>query len=165
MPTKLASTFAFCAAALSGAALLPVSASAEENSVEIGALTCRQTDRTNLVVFSEATFDCTFDPTNGENEKYNGKTTKIGVDLTAYKVETLIWYVFAPSADHNPGALQGDYGGASVDAAVGVGGGVHVLVGGLQRSFTLQPAAVSGQTGVGIAAGIEAFELTYTPNQ
>ncbi|QIE54912.1 DUF992 domain-containing protein [Pikeienuella piscinae] len=165
MPMKFASAFAISAAALAGAALAPVVVSAEENDVEIGTLTCRQIDRTNLVVFSEATFDCTFDPTSGENEKYKGKTTKVGVDLTAYKVETLLWYVFAPSADHAPGALQGDYGGASVDATVGVGGGVRVLVGGFERSFTLQPASVSGQTGVGIAAGIEAFELTYMPDQ
>ncbi|MEM7526025.1 MAG: DUF992 domain-containing protein [Pseudomonadota bacterium] len=149
------------AAATTAAATLfaPIAASAQ--SVEIGQLTCRQTDRTNLVFFSEAKFACVFDPVEGPNERYSGAVSKIGVDLSTSKVETMVWYVFAPADSARPGALEGSYGGASADAALGVGVGARVLVGGLDRSFALQPAAVSGSEGVGIAAGIEQFDLTF----
>ena len=148
-------------AALVAAAILaaaPVAASAADD-IEIGQLTCRQTDRTNLILFSEAKFACTFDPADGPNEIYRGEVDKVGVDLTSDKVETIVWYVFAPSADTEPGALAGDYYGVSADASLGAGVGAKVLVGGFERSFTLQPAAVSGTRGLGLAAGIEQFKL------
>lgn len=145
-------------AAFSAVVLLAPAAIAQ--SVEIGQLTCRQTDRTNLVLFSSAEFSCTFDPTEGPNERYTGKARKIGVDLSTSKVETMVWYVFAPSNGVASGALAGTYLGASADAALGAGAGARVLVGGFQDSFTLQPAAFSGVEGVGIAAGLEEFALT-----
>lgn len=144
------------AIATSVVALSPLAAMAE---VEIGQLTCRQTDRTNLIIFSEAEFSCVFDPVNGPNERYTGAVSKIGVDLVSNKVETMVWFVFAPADTMAPGALVGDYYGASGDASVGAGAGARALVGGFERSFSLQPAAFSGQEGVGIAAGIEQFTL------
>lgn len=129
------------------------------DDIEIGQLTCRQTDRTNLILFSEAKFSCIFDPADGPNERYTGEIDKVGIDLTNDKVETIVWYVFAPSAGHGPGALEGSYYGVSADAAIGAGAGARVLVGGFERSFTLQPAAVSAERGIGVAAGIEEFEL------
>ena len=50
-------------------------------------------------MFSSAEFACTFDPVSGPNESFTGSVSKIGVDLTDDKVETIVWYVFAPSAD------------------------------------------------------------------
>ena len=147
------------AAATAAAALAAPFAAAAESSVEVGQLTCRQTDRTNLVLFSSAEFACTFDPVSGPNESFTGSVSKIGVDLTDDKVETIVWYVFAPSADTEPGALAGEYYGVSADASLGAGVGAKVLVGGFERSFTLQPAAVSGTRGLGLAAGIEQFKL------
>lgn len=135
-------------------------ATAASADVEVGQLTCRQTDRANLVFFSEANYACTFDPIQGANEQYEGAVNKVGVDLSTSKVETMVWYVLAPSADAAPGALAGDYFGASADAALGAGAGARVLVGGFDRSFTLQPTAVSGTEGVGVAVGIEQFELS-----
>lgn len=140
------------------AALSPHLASAAD--IEIGQLTCRQTDRTNLVIFSEANFACVFDPVSGANEAYDGSVTKLGVDLSTSKVETMVWYVFAPSDGVGPGALSGSYGGVSADAALGAGAGARVLVGGFDRSITLQPAAFSGTEGIGVAAGIEQFDLS-----
>ncbi|MEX2520424.1 MAG: DUF992 domain-containing protein [Paracoccaceae bacterium] len=149
------------AAAMSAAALmLPAVASADD--VEVGVLTCKQSDSTNLVVFSKATYVCDFDPTEGENVAYTGKVQKIGVDLSVATVETLVWLVFAPSTG-KPGALAGTYVGASADVALGVGAGVKVLVGGLDESITLQPASVSGSEGIGAAIGLEEFVLTANP--
>lgn len=143
-------------AGLAGAALLAPSAFAQ--SVEIGTLTCRQTDRTNLIIFSDASYACSFNPTEGANERYSATVEKLGVDLSTSKVETMVWYVFAPS-NAKPGALEGVYVGASADAALGVGAGARVLVGGFENSFTLQPASVFGTEGVGLAVGIEEFRL------
>ncbi|MEM7545947.1 MAG: DUF992 domain-containing protein [Pseudomonadota bacterium] len=144
-------------ATIAAAMLSPVAATAA--SIEIGQLTCRQTDRTNLIIFSEASFSCVFDPVEGGNETYRGSVAKIGVDLSSSKVETMVWYVFAPSAPVE-GALAGDYFGASADAAAGAGIGARVLVGGFEDSISLQPAAISGQEGIGVAAGIEQFTLS-----
>ena len=85
----------------------------------------------------------------------------IDMDAVA-KVETMIWKVIAPFDRTEPGALTGSYIGASIDASLVVGVGARALVGGGGNSFTLQPLSVSGEEGVGAAAGIESFELTFT---
>lgn len=133
-----------------------------DNKVQVGELTCAQSDRENLIVFSKATFDCAYVPAGtGVVEHYTGTARKVGVDLTAQKVETMVWYVFAPTSGLEKGGLAGNFIGATADATLGAGGGGHLLVGGLDRSFALQPAAISGTTGVGVAVGIEKFNLDY----
>jgi hypothetical protein len=57
------------------------------------------------------------------------------------------------------GALEGDYGGASAQATVGVGLGANVLVGGFDRSIALQPLSVEGNTGLAVAAGVGVITL------
>lgn len=147
------------AAAALVAAIAP--AMAEAADIEVGQLTCRQTDRSNLIFFSDASFSCLFHPVEGPNERYDGSVSKIGVDLGSNKVETIVWFVFAPSSGIAPGALEGAYYGGSADASLGTGAGVRALVGGFDRSITLQPAAVSGHEGMGVAAGVEQFELKF----
>lgn len=151
------------AAALTAAPLLPAPAArAQGVGVEIGQLTCRQTGRTNLVIVSDSRFDCVFDPAEDRaNERYEGAISKIGLDLSSSKQETIVWLVFAPGAAPEPGALEGAYVGASADASAGVGGGARLLVGGNSSRVTLQPAALSGQEGYGVAVGLEGFTLTY----
>ena len=65
--------------------------------------------------------------------------------------------------DVRPGSLQGDYAGATASATVGAGVGANVLVGGLDRSITLQPVSIEGSTGLNVAAGIGAINLRYVP--
>ncbi|HWA00658.1 MAG TPA: DUF992 domain-containing protein, partial [Caulobacterales bacterium] len=72
---------------------------------------------------------------------------------------TLVWAVVAPSSNVGRTALEGSYGGVSADATVGVGGAAHILVGGLDRSITLQPLSVEGNTGVALAAGVGVLHL------
>lgn len=151
--------FALTAAAVLGTAM-PALAD-EKGGIELGMLTCHQTDRTNLIVWSDATYTCTFDRVKGDEEVYTGSIDKIGVDLTINKIETIKWTVIAPNDRSEPGALSGTYVGASADAAVGVGAGARALVGGGDNSFALQPVSLSGETGVGIAAGIERFKLQF----
>ena len=152
--SKILATVA-CAAILVSA--LP--AHADDGGVEVGTLECEQTDRTNLIIWSEAKYLCSFRSETHEDEVYVGEIDKIGVDLTVDKIETMSWTVVAPTDNADPGALVGTYVGASADAAVGAGGGARALVGGGENAFSLQPIALTGQEGFGVAAGIESFKL------
>jgi len=69
--------------------------------------------------------------------------------------------VFAPTSDVRPGALEGEYAGATAQATVGVGLGANVLVGGLDKSVALQPVSVEGSTGLNVAAGIGSISLKH----
>jgi hypothetical protein len=58
-----------------------------------------------------------------------------------------------------PGFLAGDYVGASGEASLGVGLGANVLIGGSNRTVTLQSVSVSGQIGVNFAVGVMELRL------
>ena len=49
--------------------------------------------------------------------------------------------------------MQGSYGGVSAEATAIVGFGANVLIGGFQKSITLQPISIQAQTGLDLAAG------------
>jgi len=55
--------------------------------------------------------------------------------------------------------LSGTYLGGQASATVGVGGGVAVMVGGGDQSFSLQPLALEVNSGLGAAAGIGYLSL------
>ena len=59
----------------------------------------------------------------------------------------MVWAVYAPTT-RSFGALAGHYSGASAEATVGAGLGANVLVGGSNRTVTLQPVSVQGQAGL-----------------
>ncbi|RMG91743.1 MAG: DUF992 domain-containing protein [Zetaproteobacteria bacterium] len=144
-----------------GASGITTSQAAEEVSsagTKVGVLTCKRVEGSgvNLIIHSTADIKCTFESTaGGSKEHYKGETgVGLGVDLNFKKNETMVFAVF--SADFKPGTYQlaGKYGGAGASAAAGVGVGAQVLLGGNNRSISLQPIALSGSTGVGAAAGI-----------
>ena len=56
-----------------------------------------------------------------------------------------------------------DYVGADASVAVGAGEGANALVGGFDRSFTLQPLSVEVQSGVALAAGVASLSLRTAP--
>ena len=58
-----------------------------------------------------------------------------------------------------PAHWPADYVGASAEASAAIGAGANVLVGGSNRTFTLQPLSVQAQTGVNLAIGITEFKL------
>jgi len=89
---------------------------------------------------------------------YTGSITKFGLDLGATAGGEMAWSVFAPS-NKRFGALAGHYGGATAEATVGAGVGANVLVGGSNRTVTLQPLSVQGQTGLNLAVGVAGLEL------
>ena len=59
----------------------------------------------------------------------------------------------------------GKYFGTKASAAVGVGAGVQVLLGGFDKSFTLQPLAAGGVKGAGASLGIGYLYLQRSPGK
>jgi hypothetical protein len=136
-----------------------VAAPAQAAGVQIGTLTCHVEPGFGLVLGSSKDVNCDFRAAQGFTEHYIGNITKIGVDIGFTRGGTMVWAVFAPSSDRAPGALEGGYGGVTAGATVGVGVGANVLLGGFDRSITLQPLSVEGNTGLNLAAGIGAMRL------
>lgn len=131
-----------------------------QTSVEVGTLTCVGGEGVGLLIGSQKTYSCSFvSSTTKERETYDATVTKIGLDIGITGKTTMVWTVFAASKEIRPGMLRGNYAGASADAAVGVGGGAKVLVGGSRRSIALQPLSVQGQSGLNLAVGVAGMKL------
>lgn len=139
----------------------PLGAEGEPGKIEAGTLTCELAAVTNVLVYAEETFNCTFDGTEGRTEAYSGKFSKIGANLQLKDSQTLKWLVIAPAVLDEPGLLEGTYAGASAEAALGVGIGAKILIGGSDDQFALQPVSVSGETGIGASLTFDTLELEH----
>ena len=148
------------AVAVAGLSITSV-ANAAPHGVKVGELTCNVSSGWGFVFGSSKDLHCTFRPSGHPREHYTGSISKFGVDIGYTEGGILVWGVFAPSSDVRPGALEGDYGGATASATVGVGLGANVLVGGLDKSIALQPVSVEGSTGLNVAAGIGSISLKH----
>ena len=136
-----------------------VGSAAAQSRVAAGALECRAGPSTSFIVGSVRDFDCIYRPLDGPPQRYGATIQRLGVDLGWSNDAGLLWNVFAPTVVVGPGALAGGYGGVAAGAAVVVGLGANVLVGGLNNSFALQPLSVEGQTGLNAFAGVASLEL------
>jgi len=141
--------------------MLPAHVSAADggSGAKVGVLTCSQVAGTkrNLLITSSVDVNCTYDGDDGSSEKYQGETgIGLGIDLSWKSEEIVKWVVIAASNDISPNnhALAGKYYGAKAEATAGVGAQANVLVGGGDKSFTLQPLSLGGQTGFGAAGGL-----------
>jgi hypothetical protein len=135
-----------------------------EGGVKVGTLSCDVAAGWGMVVGSARKLQCTFTGADAsKSESYHGKITKIGADIGYKAAGKMIWAVFAPSSDLGPGALAGNYGGATASATAGVGVGANALVGGSQNHFSLQPLSVEGSTGLNVAAGVAGISLKPGP--
>ncbi len=114
-----------------------------------------------FILGSSKGLHCIYSPMRGPSEHYVGSVSKLGVDIGYTRGGVIIWDVVSPTFSPTEGALQGGYAGATASAAIGVGPGAHVLVGGFHRSITLQPISITGETGLNIAAGIGAIHLKH----
>ncbi len=146
-----------CAAVI-GAIGLAVPAQARDGGVKVGTLTCHQAGGWGMILGSTRRVNCVFANAVRE-EHYHGSITRAGVDIGYRGSGTLVWSVIAPHSETPRGALAGHYGGITAGAAVGVGLGANALVGGLDRSFALQPVSVEGATGLEVAAGVGGMTL------
>jgi Protein of unknown function (DUF992) len=132
-----------------------------QGGVRVGTLSCNVAGGWGFVFGSSKALRCVFSRAGGPPERYTGSISKFGVDIGYTQGGVLVWAVFAPTTGVGPGALSGNYGGATASATVGVGAGANVLVGGSNRSISLQPLSIEGNTGLNVAAGIGAINLRY----
>ncbi len=154
-----------CMSAAMGALILGASAQAAPHGVKVGMLTCHVHSGWGYVVGSSKGMDCVYHPNNRGEDRYHGNISKLGVDIGYTSGGTLVWDVIAPTSDMRPGALQGEYGGAVASATAGVGVGANVLIGGFDKSITLQPVSVEGNTGLNVSGGIGEMTLKSTSSK
>ena len=133
-------------------------------AVDVGTLSCNIGGGPGFIIGSSRPLACTYDGPAGP-EHYAGNVSKIGMDIGYLNGGRMVWNVVTPTAAPVPvrGLLSGSYAGVTGSAAVGAGAGANVLVGGSGRAFQLQPVSVEAQSGVDIAAGVEAMNLRYQP--
>ena len=145
-----------------GALAWSAPAPAQQSGVKVGVLTCNVSSGWGFVFGSSRDLKCNYAPTSGSPEHYTGRVKKFGVDIGYVTSAVIVWAVLNPTSDVAPGALAGDYVGATAAASVGVGVGANVLVGGFNKSVTLQPLSIEGNQGLNVAAGIGAISLKHT---
>ena len=126
---------------------------------KVGSLTCDISAGIGLIITSKKELTCMFTPSQpGPREVYTGSITKFGLDLGAAAGGEMVWAVYAPT-NRRFGALAGRYVGANAEATVGAGVGANVLVGGSNRTVSLQPVSGQGQAGLNLAVGVAGLEL------
>src|SRR5438477_8103811 len=124
-----------------GMATIAGSEAQAQARVEVGVLTCTIRGGTGFIVGSTKDLRCRFNKP-GRDEFYHGTISKFGIDIGSTKQSAIAWAVFAPTANLRPGSLNGNYGGVSAEATVGVGVGANALIGGSNKSIILQPLSV-----------------------
>ena len=132
---------------------------AQADEVKVGLLRCDVSAGLGLIVTSSKSMACVFHSARGRREYYQGTIRKFGIDIGATAAGVLAWEVFAPTAGRLRGALAGDYVGVDASATIGAGVGANALVGGFDRSITLQPLSIQAQTGLALAAGVASLTL------
>src|SRR5882672_3203727 len=145
-----------------GAVVTP-QARAEESkaTVRAGYLTCHVASGWGFIFGSSRKMKCAYALQPGYTEYYTGSITKFGADIGYLQSGVILWAVLAPTTNLGQGALAGHYGGATASAAIGVGAGANVLIGGFNHSIALQPISIEGQNGLNVAAGVVEMTLTF----
>ncbi len=146
-------------AAAAALAVSSLPASAQGARVAAGTLSCSVAPGVSFVFGSTRQVNCIYYGSNGVAERYIGQIDRWGVDVGYTNAATMMWAVLAGTTTLPPGSLSGNYGGVSAAVTPGVGGAANVLVGGSNRTISLQPVSVEGNTGLNLAAGVGALIL------
>ncbi len=150
------------AATLAAAAITP--ASAQERRVQVGELDCSLSSSVGMVVTSQRNVSCFFHSGNAPQAAYVGTLTRLGLDIGITSGGKMVWTVFV-NTDRYSGTLVGSYVGATAEAALALGLGANVLIGGNNDSVALQPLSVQSTTGFNIAAGVSQLNLCLAGSQ
>jgi hypothetical protein len=134
---------------------------ADAAAIRAGYLTCHVASGWGFIFGSSRKLACAYALQPGYTEYYIGSITKFGADIGYLQSGVILWAVLAPTNNLGQGALEGHYGGATASAAVGVGAGANVLVGGFKNSIALQPVSIEGQNGLNVAAGVVEMTLKF----
>ncbi len=134
---------------------------APETRANAGFLTCNVAGGFGLIFGSTRDVVCTYALADGRTEEYRGHIDKYGADIGYLSSAVMLWGVYTQSVHRGPGSLAGDYAGVAGSATLGVGGGFQILVGGSEKSVTLQPLSIEGNKGLNIAAGVMTMHLKF----
>ena len=139
---------------------MAASGASAQGKIQTGTLTCKGAGGVGMVVGSQKSLNCQYQAAGSKRtERFSATVTRIGLDVGFTGETTVVWAVLASTANLAPGAIAGDYAGASADVAVAVGGGANILVGGSKNGVFLQPLSVQGQTGLNLAVGVSSLTL------
>jgi len=133
-----------------------VEAKEVSEGAQIGMLECHTVQESgySLLIHSTANVTCRFEATGGVVENYRGETgVGLGIDLHWDRKTKIVYTVVAANYKAGSYQLSGKYYGGGGSATLKVGVGAQALIGGGDKSFSLQPA-LSGSKGAGISAGI-----------
>jgi Protein of unknown function (DUF992) len=145
---------------MSAALAAPAAVRAQQPWTQVGGLTCKVSANVGFIIGGHQPMACTFAPADGSAPQfYDGAINTIGIDVGVTEGSVLGWGVFAPTKGIAPGALAGEYVGASGDLGFGVGGGANVLVGGSARTFALQPLSLQGSIALNVVLGLSSLKL------
>jgi len=140
--------------------LAPMAHAQSSGNSQIGRLKCDVAGGVGLILGSKKKMTCVFTKNDGTVENYEGRVTKIGVDIGITKKSHIMWAVLAPSGANDEGALAGLYDGVGAEATLAGGVGVNALVS-AGNAFTLQPFSVQGQEGLNVAGGLQQIKLEF----
>jgi hypothetical protein len=141
-------------------ALVTLTATAADarDRVAVGTLECRSPGTISLIV-GIADYDCVFFSDRGRAYRYAGRIASLGLQAGITRNEVLVWRVFAPTVAVDQHALRGNYAGGHAAAALVVGLGANVLVGGSNQTISLQPVSVEAKTGINFALAGAALSI------
>jgi hypothetical protein len=128
--------------------------------IDAGTLNCQVGPSVGLIIGSRQNMRCVFrSRVTGGSETYTGHIGRLGLDVGFSAAGQLVWRVRTSTSKLGARELAGSYTGASGDISVGAGVGANVLVGGSNRTISLQPLSVKGQVGANLALGIANLTL------
>jgi len=146
-------------AAAAAFSLISFGAASAASHTEVGRLDCDVSGGIGVIIGGQEEATCVFAPADGAAKvNYKAKITEFGLDIGEISKAKMTWLVFAPSF-RDKASISGTYTGVSADAALGLGVGAKVLVGGLNGTVSLQPVSVQVEEGLNIAAGISSLTL------
>lgn len=133
---------------------------ASHSTSRLGFLSCDIDAGVGYIFGSSKGMHCVFRHNNGATEDYSGRLSKFGLDIGMTGKSHLKWMVVT-TASHKLGdaVLNGQYNGVSVSGAVGLGLGMHALIGGSHKQIGLQPFSASASTGLNAAAAVTSLSL------
>lgn len=151
-------------AAFALAAMFSIPAGAQAQSwTQVGTLTCKVDPNIGFIIVGHQSMRCLYTPGAGQGppQTYDGAINTVGVSIGFSAESALAWAVFAPTTGVPAGALAGEYVGVTGTAAVGVGGGANVLMGGSNRTIALQPVSLQGSVALNVVAGLSSLQLRW----
>ncbi len=152
----------FVLALLAAVIMLSLPAAAQSpNWTQVGSLMCTVNPSVGFIIVGHQPMQCTLTPTlaPAPPQYYDGAINTVGLDLGVSAGSILGWGVFAPTSGVAPGALAGEYVGASGDLGLGIGAGANMLVGGSARTFALQPLSLQGSIAINVVLGVSSLKL------